>query len=612
MKTRPPRKKKRPQHAPHAATAASARLSNAGSASQPWRQRLEGWVFPPLDRCDTRAAPDARPHWRYLWPLLGAALALRLALAVGGDFVLHPDEIMQYLEPAHQAVFGNGVLYWEYVYGARNWLIPGAVAVLLWLLDTLGLAQPAIYVNAVKIAFCLLSLLIPWGMYRCSQHLFGERSARLALLGGCFWYELIGFAHKPMQEFVATAVFILALALASNPAHRQGSTLSAAIIGFLCVLVGILRMQYAPLALVLLMVLALLQKPRILLAMLAGAGLSVVLVMSIEWATWGGVLHSYLLNMLVNLELDTLRRGESTALELLLRLTIASLGGVLLAGFAIALSPRRTLLLALLIALLLLLHSQFSHREYRFIYLCIPLWLMLATHALVALDNVMRATRAALIRKALAVLALTLGVAALLNQLPFQQWVHKAYSKESGIVNYLLHQDPLFDTFAYLAEQDDVAAVLILQAPYFNTPGYYYLHRDIPFYDYHQLQRISRDSKSSQQSTPIDEALLTQYVSHIVARREVLTTMQFQRYEAIAEFNAWRVMRRKDNRAAVAALTQHVIHPDYNTGFATIVQRVKATALYKSLAEQRLINPAVGSQLRLPLVGAATPAEGAE
>ena len=46
---------------------------------------------------------------------------------------------MQYLEPAHEAVFGNGVLYWEFFYGGRSWLMPGLTAAVLFLLKTVGL-----------------------------------------------------------------------------------------------------------------------------------------------------------------------------------------------------------------------------------------------------------------------------------------------------------------------------------------------------------------------------------------------------------------------------------------------------------------------------------------
>ena len=46
-------------------------------------------------------APCEQP-WKYLLPVLALAFAARAAIALSGDFVLHPDEIVQYLEPAHR------------------------------------------------------------------------------------------------------------------------------------------------------------------------------------------------------------------------------------------------------------------------------------------------------------------------------------------------------------------------------------------------------------------------------------------------------------------------------------------------------------------------------
>jgi hypothetical protein len=43
--------------------------------------------------------------WRWLPYLLVTAFILRAIVALSGDFVIHPDEIMQYLEPAHNLVF---------------------------------------------------------------------------------------------------------------------------------------------------------------------------------------------------------------------------------------------------------------------------------------------------------------------------------------------------------------------------------------------------------------------------------------------------------------------------------------------------------------------------
>ena len=63
-----------------------------------------------VDRLLHLQTSDERP-WRFLLPVIVLAFAVRVAIALCGDFVLHPDEIMQYLEPAHRLVFGNGVTY---------------------------------------------------------------------------------------------------------------------------------------------------------------------------------------------------------------------------------------------------------------------------------------------------------------------------------------------------------------------------------------------------------------------------------------------------------------------------------------------------------------------
>ena len=159
-------------------------------------------------------APEVHDKpWKFLLPILALAFAVRAAVALSGDFVMHPDEIMQYLEPAHRLAFGNGGVFWEFHYGARSWLTPGLVAAVLKIFDFAGLGQPLWYVGGVKLMFCVVSLLIPAGMYFFARRHFGETTARVALVAGAFWYELVGFAHKPMTEFTAAALLMALLAL---------------------------------------------------------------------------------------------------------------------------------------------------------------------------------------------------------------------------------------------------------------------------------------------------------------------------------------------------------------------------------------------------------------
>ena len=70
-----------------------------------------------------------------------------------------------------------------------------------------------------------------------------------------------------------------------------------------------------------------------------------------------------------------------------------------------------------------------------------------------------------------------------LNALPAQDQVYRAFSKETGKVGFVRGQDPIFAAYRYLAQAPGVLGVWQVDRPYFNLPGYYYLHREIPFYD---------------------------------------------------------------------------------------------------------------------------------
>ena len=239
-----------------------------------------------------------RPAWRLLPLVLALAFAVRAAVALGGDFVLHPDEIMQYLEPAHRLAFGNGVIYWEYFYGARSWLVPGVVAGVLKLFDLVGLGEPFWYVGGVKLFFCALSLAVPAGMYCAARRHFGETAARVALVAGAFWYELAGFAHKPLTELVATAPLVGLLALCVRPSLDRPRAVWLA--AGLAVLAGAIRMQYAPVALVLLAIVFVRTRRKLLLAGAAAALCCAVGVF--DALTWdAGLFHSYLTNLRFNL-----------------------------------------------------------------------------------------------------------------------------------------------------------------------------------------------------------------------------------------------------------------------------------------------------------------------
>ena len=478
-------------------------------------------------------APAERP-WKFLLPVLALAFAVRAAIALAGDFVLHPDEIMQYLEPAHRLAFGNGAHFWEFFYGARSWLVPGLVAGVLKLFDLVGLGEPVWYVGGVKLVFCALSLLIPAGMYGFARRHFSETAARLALLAGAFWYELAGFAHKPMTEFVATALLVSLLALCVRPAPDKLRVVFTA--ALLALLAAATRLQYAPLALLILGLFFFRTGKKLHLVLAAGTVFAAV--GAFDALTWdSGWFHSYLLNIRVNLDYAGARAGESPAWQFLWWLVLASTGLAVLCVLAALRDLRRYALLLTLIALVVLIHSLQAHKEYRFIFVAVPLWLLIGADA--AAQFASRVNKP--VRCLAAALVAALSLAGILNALPHQDRVYQAWSRETGIVGFLRRQDPVFAAYRYLARAPGVTA-LFHHAPYFNTPGYYYLHRKIPFYAGGTIAVLFADPEK-----PHVEAL-TAAVSHIVTDDPALS---IPGYSVDKAFGNLRILRRDADEPAV-------------------------------------------------------------
>ncbi len=505
-----------------------------------------------VDRLLHFETPDERPY-RFLLPVLALAFAVRAAIALCGDFVLHPDEIMQYLEPAHRLVFGNGVTYWEFFYGSRSWLVPGLVAGMLKVFDLVGLDEPFWYVGGVKLMFCAISLLIPVGMYFFARRHFGETSARVALLAGAFWYELVGFAHKPMTEFVAAALLmVLLLMCVRSSVDRVGMVWLMALVA---VIVAAVRMQYAPIALLLLGVFFFRTMKRVHLVVVAGVFLLAVGVF--DAVTWdGGLFHSYIANIRFNLIVDQGRAGESPGYQFLWWLLLASVGLSALCVVIALRDLRRYGFLLILIGLVLLIHSFQAHKEYRFVFAVVPLWLLIGA------DMVARVWGNARVWGLVAVLFAAVSLGGVLNALPSQDQVYRAFSRETGMVGFIRGQDPIFAAYRYLARAPVVLGVWQVDRPYYNLPGYYYLHREIPFYDAYSGRAINKGLEITAAS-----------VSHIVSEN---TNLAIPGYSVEKKFGDVQIWRRDENDVPIR---QWEVYNPINVGNAEqIMARVDPNA----------------------------------
>src|SRR5687768_18372828 len=114
-----------------------------------------------------------------MWPRSRSA---RLILAAGllvGAFcrvyvtftdagIYWPDEVHQSLEPAHRRVFGYGLVAWEFAEGARNWALPGVIALVMRVCQVVGAGRPGVYLAVMRVFFVTLWLATALGCYRLS------------------------------------------------------------------------------------------------------------------------------------------------------------------------------------------------------------------------------------------------------------------------------------------------------------------------------------------------------------------------------------------------------------------------------------------------------------
>ena len=110
-------------------------------------------------------------------------------------------------------------------------------------------------------------------------------------------------------------------------------------------------------------------------------------------------------------------------------------------------------------------------------------------------------------------------------------------------MGFVRNQDPIFPAYRYLAGAPGVSGVWQVDYSYFNLPGYYYLHRKIPFYD----EFTGRDLKRN-------PGMASSRVSHIVSADPDFSAPG---YSLEREFGRVRILRRDRNEPAVRPWLDH-------------------------------------------------------
>jgi hypothetical protein len=333
-----------------------------------------------------RAGADLRPSTGTatlpfpgtLLALAGVAFAVRIAVAIYVPHVVYPDEIFQWLEPAHRLVFGTGVVAWEYVVGIRSWLFPGLIAGLLWLGHLTGSQNPDVILFPVAAFMSLASTAPVICGYLWGYHVGGRRAAIVVGAINALWVELICFAPLTLTEVLASDCLVVAVYLA-YPGFEVAARRRLFWAGMLFGLTVMLRFHLAPIVAVAAVWTCRARLRERCLPMAAGALIPVLLGGLLDAATWSYPFQSIWLNAWLNV---VARISEDFGTSPVYQYAVYFLkywGGataVLLLGTLVG--GRRLPLLLVLAAAIVLLHTAIPHKEYRFVYPALPFIVTLA------------------------------------------------------------------------------------------------------------------------------------------------------------------------------------------------------------------------------------------
>ncbi len=409
--------------------------------------------------------------------LLAFSLALRIGLAVGSPNIFFPDEIFQTLEPAHRLIYGYGVISWEWRLGIRSWVFPTFLAGVMRITSWMGASSKG-YLLGTVIVLSLLSLVAVWFAYVWARRASGTPAAVIAALVCSFYFGLVYFAPKALNEVVAAHVMLPGLYLGVF-GQSLGERKRLFLAGLLCGLAACLRIQLLPAIVYALVYFCYPRWRQRIPAVAVGAALPVLLFGAVDWMTWSYPWQSFFRYFQVNAI-----RGPGTQLMLRQPWYWYVLILVVLIGPAVLLlfhGARRSPFLAIFCVIIVVSHSFIPHKEIRFIYPILTPALTLAAMGMVDLLAELKPGMKFLANPKW-VLGISIGfflVSSGFLTARCADWCKTRW----GI-----------GAFDRLRGEDTLCGVGIYHDIWWESGGYTHLHRDVPIIQVNSAAQLAEDA----------------------------------------------------------------------------------------------------------------------
>ncbi|MBR4531600.1 glycosyltransferase family 39 protein [bacterium] len=446
--------------------------------------------------------------------IFALSLFVRIYASMTSIAQVYPDEIFQTLEPAHKLVFGRGITYWEFKFGARSWFFPGILAGVYKILDLIGVRDPLSINIGVKIflsIFNSLAVSVVYLLFR--RHSLGKKEAFLFTLPLAASYLVSYISARTLTESASLPFMVFAVYFASN--YIENERVKELVFAFIAAGIAfMIRFQTGVFAFGLAVALFLTARKRFRASLIFGFGFLGMMVVQgiLDVFTWG----SFFKSAITYFDYNVLRgvankHGVSPWYYYLADcvgtfhpVTLAAAVLTMIAGVVNFRKNRQIFLFFFPFLLFFIVHSAIGHKEPRFVFACYFAVLVLSAEffAFLCRKYAGKREKAALFLSIF--LLFSLDAFTHIKYAPL--WNHSAtsvdnfYGNDRGVRKIF---GGVLETEAELGRIDGLKRAYLFGIPQIWTGGYAYFHKNAPILfvskpeDVRKMLKKAVDSKQS-------------------------------------------------------------------------------------------------------------------
>ncbi|MBO4698028.1 glycosyltransferase family 39 protein [bacterium] len=430
-------------------------------------------------------------EWLPFLTIFMLSLLVRIYAANTSIAQVYPDEIFQTIEPAHKLVFGRGITYWEFKYGARSWFFPGILAGAYKILDAIGVKDPLSINIGIKIFLSIFSSLAVSVIYLLfKKHGLPKKEAFLFTLPLAASYLASYISVRTLTESASLPFMVFAVYFASN--YIENERIKELIFAFVAAGIAfMIRFQTAAFSFGLAVALFLTAKKRFRSSLIFGFGFlgMVALQGLLDIFTWGSFFKSFITYFDYNVLRGVANKHGvspwyyylSDIVKTMHPLTWLSAVLMMAIGVVDFKRNRQLILFFLPFLLFFIVHSAIGHKEPRFVFACYFAVFVLSAEFFAKLVQKYGKNRKN------AAMFLSIFLLFSLDAFPHikyaRLWNHSAtsvdnfYGDDRGIEKIF---GGVLETEAELGRIADLKRAYLFGIPQIWTGGYAYFHKNAP------------------------------------------------------------------------------------------------------------------------------------